>query len=358
MTNEWTNPEHAQAYLARMKDIPHRAEGEATLLSEVPTTSRRVLDLGCGNGHLLSLALAHSPHATGVGLDFSPTMLQQAQERFAGDDRVTLVDHNMDAPLPALGSFDCIVSSFAIHHCTHERKRELYAEVWSLLERGGIFCNLEHVSSPNQRIHNRFMEAMEMTPDDEDPSNKLLDLETQLNWLREIGFDDVDCHWKWRELALIAGRRTECRSASSASMRIDDEPSMAELALLDNQLEAFNRQQTGRDDSKSLHLVMRDSHGKVIAGLKSVTGWDWLYVQVLWVDEQYRRQGIGSQLLERAEHKARTRDCVGACLSSYDFQAPAFYQRHGYSVFGQIDEYPHGQTMYFLSKRFDELKDT
>jgi hypothetical protein len=48
MTNEWTKPEHAEAYLARMRDIPHRVEGEGTLLSEVPVQTKRVLDLGCG----------------------------------------------------------------------------------------------------------------------------------------------------------------------------------------------------------------------------------------------------------------------------------------------------------------------
>ncbi len=357
MTNEWKNPAHAEAYLARLNDIPHRSEGEATLLSEVPTTTRRVLDLGCGNGHLLSLVLAHCPEAIGVGLDFSPTMLQQAAERLAGNNRVRLVEHNLDAPLPELGSFDCVVSSFAIHHCTHERKRALYAEVWSLLEPGGSFCNLEHVASPNGRIHNRFMEAMGMKPADEDPSNKLLDVETQLRWLREIGFSDVDCYWKWRELALIAGRRTVGTTAMAGSEEIDDKPSPAEVALLDEQLEAYNRQQTGRDDFQPLHLVLRDSHSKVIAGLKAVTGWDWLYVQVLWVDEPFRRQGIGSRLLGRAEDEARTRCCVGACLSSYNFQAPTFYQRHGYSVFGQIDDYPQGRTMYFLSKRFGERTD-
>lgn len=215
MTNEWTKPEHAEAYLARMKDIPHRVEGEATLLSEIPTQSKRVLDLGCGNGHLLALALAHCPEATGVGLDFSPTMLEQARDRFANDVRVALVEHNMDDPLPDLGSFDCIVSSFAIHHCTHARKRGLYAEIWSRLEPGGVFCNLEHVASPNQRIHDRFVKAMDMTPEGEDPSNKLLDVETQLRWLCEIGFEDVDCHWKWRELALLSGRkRRQVKSAS------------------------------------------------------------------------------------------------------------------------------------------------
>jgi tRNA (cmo5U34)-methyltransferase len=221
MTNEWTNPEHAEAYLARMKDIPHRVEGEATLLSEIPSQSQRILDLGCGNGHLLSLVLTRCPNAIGVGLDFSPTMLDQASDRFSSDDRVTLVEHNMDESLPDLGGFDCVVSSFAIHHCTHARKRELYAEVFTLLELDGVFCNLEHVSSPNERIHDLFVEAMEMTPEDEDPSNKLLDVETQLRWLRGIGFEDVDCHWKWRELALLSAKKPQqAMPTSSEPMKI------------------------------------------------------------------------------------------------------------------------------------------
>lgn len=209
MMNRWIDPDHARAYLARMNDIPHRTEGEATLISEVSRKSNRVLDLGCGNGHLLSLVLAHCSAATGVGLDFSPTMLEQAQERFAADGRVTLVEHNLDDPLPDLGAFDCILSSFAIHHCTHHRKRQLYAEVFTRLEPGGNFCNLEHVSSPTQRIHDRFVAALGMTPADEDPSNKLLDVETQLRWLREIGFEEVDCLWKWRELALLSGHKPQ-----------------------------------------------------------------------------------------------------------------------------------------------------
>src|SRR6185503_13428426 len=136
---------------ARKSAIPHRSEGEATLLSEVPVRTKRVLDLGCGDGHLLALVLGHCPTATGVGLDFSSRMLEQARLRFAGDSRIQLIDHNLDNPLPALGTFDCAVSSFAIHHCTHERKREIYAEVFALLERGGVFCNLEHVASPTPR---------------------------------------------------------------------------------------------------------------------------------------------------------------------------------------------------------------
>ncbi len=210
-------PQHAEAYLARMNDIPHRVEGESTLLSEVPPKSKRVLDLGCGDGHLLSLTPAHCPDATGVGLDLSPTMLDRTRLRFQTGSRASLVQHNMDEALPKLGTFDCVVSSFAIHHCTDDRKRKLYAEVWDLLEPGGVFCNIEHVSSPNERIHNRFMATMKMTPEDEDPSNKLLDVETQLRWFTEIGYEDVDCYWKWRELALLTGFKPRPDSGQEVS---------------------------------------------------------------------------------------------------------------------------------------------
>ena len=207
MTNEWAKAEHALDYLRRLEDIPHRQEGEATLIAETPKHAKRILDLGCGNGHLLALLLAHCDKATGVGLDFSPTMLREAEARFAGEPRVKLVMHDLDASLPNLGTFDVIASSFAIHHCIDERKRDIYREVWNLLEPGGMFCNLEHVASPTAEVHKRFLEAMNISSEEEDPSNKLLDVETQLRWLRDIGYKDVDCFWKWRELALLIGRK-------------------------------------------------------------------------------------------------------------------------------------------------------
>jgi tRNA (cmo5U34)-methyltransferase len=156
---------------------------------------------------LLAQVKLNCPQATAVAIDFSAAMLAAAGARFAADESVTVVPHNLDEPLPSLGKFDAVISSFAIHHLVHERKRSLYAEVFDRLTPGGMFCNLEHVSSASNRIHQQFLEKLGVTRDTEDPSNQLLEVETQLAWLREIGFIDVDCHWKWREMALLAGQR-------------------------------------------------------------------------------------------------------------------------------------------------------
>jgi tRNA (cmo5U34)-methyltransferase len=207
--NLWTSTDHARDYLRRADSILHRSEGESTLLEFIPKTASRILDLGTGDGRLLALVKAELAPAKveAVAVDFSPVMLEAASERFTADSSVTIVTHNLDHPLPALGKFDAVVSCFAIHHLVHERKRTLYAEIHALLNPGGVFCNLEHVASPTPRLHVEFLRRIGYTLETEDPSNKLLDLETQLRWLREIGFVDVDCHWKWRELALLVGRR-------------------------------------------------------------------------------------------------------------------------------------------------------
>jgi len=205
--NLWTSSEHVNYYLERADSISHRADGEAALLEFIAPGTRRILDLGTGDGRLLALVRQRHPDTEAVAVDFSPAMLDAARKRFVGDTAVEVVEHNMDNPMPALGSFDAVISSFAIHHLVHEQKRALYAEVFGLLNAGGVFCNLEHVASPSQRLHEEFLHRIGFTVETEDPSNKLLDVETQLGWLREIGFADVDCQWKWRELALLTGVR-------------------------------------------------------------------------------------------------------------------------------------------------------
>jgi SAM-dependent methyltransferase len=202
---EWTTTEHAERYLASQDTIPHRTEGEAVLLAHIPRSARRILDLGTGDGRLIALLRLDRPDIEAFGLDISRPMLAAARRQLAGEDRITLLHHDMSSRLPDIGRFDVAVSCFAIHHLDDPRKRSLYGEVFELLEPGGVFANLEHVASPSERLHRRFYQAIGYPDDWEDPSNELLDVETQLHWLREFGFEDVDCYWKWLEMALLIG---------------------------------------------------------------------------------------------------------------------------------------------------------
>jgi tRNA (cmo5U34)-methyltransferase len=202
--NAWQEAEKVAQYRSRADTIPHRLEGDTVVVELLPKRVDRVLDLGCGDGRMLGIVREARPDALGVGLDFSPPMLEAARERFAEDGAVQILIHDLADPLPDLGSFDLVVSAFAIHHLEDQRKRELYGEVFARLEPGGVFCNLEHVASPTQALHEEFLDLI---GEPEDPSNRLLDVETQLGWLRELGFADADCLWKWRELALLFGRR-------------------------------------------------------------------------------------------------------------------------------------------------------
>ncbi len=201
---EWTTPEHVRRYLGRADEYPCRAEGESVLLEHVPRDTRRILDLGTGNGRLLALLRIGRCEMRAVALDLSEPMLAAARGRFADDERITIVKHDLAGPLPALGRFDAVVSSMAIHHLEHERKRSLYREVFDLLEPGGVCANFEHVASPTRRPHLTFFAAIGEPLADEDPSDRLLDVESQLKWVRELRFIDVDCYWngsRWRSLS-------------------------------------------------------------------------------------------------------------------------------------------------------------
>lgn len=204
--DEWRSEEHVMAYLARADTLPHRTEGEKVLLEQIPADAKRILDLGTGDGRLLALARISRPDSEGVALDYSEPMLAQAQKRFANDPNVAIVKHDLNLPLsPEIGKFDAVISSLAIHHLSNERKQQLYTEAFQLLNRGGVFCNLDRVAAATPAIHLKYIVAVGRTPDSEDKSNKLLDMETQLGWLRQIGFADVDCYWKWLEFALLVG---------------------------------------------------------------------------------------------------------------------------------------------------------
>lgn len=204
MLGEWTDPARVAEYLSR--EIPHRDIAEELLLGALPQRVGRVLDLGTGDGRLLALVRSRHPEAQCVGVDSSPPMLARAAERFGSD--VTTVElgvHDLDQRLMASAPFDAVVSGLAIHHLGDERKRALFREVHALLAPNGVFANLDLVTSATPEQHERF--RREIGREEDDPADRLADLCEQLGWLREAGFQQVDCYFKWLELTLMVAVR-------------------------------------------------------------------------------------------------------------------------------------------------------
>lgn len=114
-------------------------------------------------------------------------------------------------------------------------------------------------------------------------------------------------------------------------------------------LNEFNFKLVPHYEHEPLNLCVRE-HDEIVAGLLGGTYWKWLYVSILWVKEDLRDRGLGSRLLQKAEDLAFQRGCLHAHLETHDFQALAFYQKHGYSVFGQLGDLPPGHIKYFLHK--------
>ena len=201
----WRDEDKVTEYVGRVGRLAARKAGEAELVEALPASVERVLDLGCGDGRLLALVLEVRPGVVeGVGLDNSPPMIELARERFAGEPRVEVQPHDLRQPLPDLGTFDVVVSGFAIHHLAHERKQALFAEVASALRPGGVFANLEVVQCATPELQEEFYRRIERPGGD--PEDVLAAVEPQLQWMRDAGLTDVDCYWRWRGFALLVGR--------------------------------------------------------------------------------------------------------------------------------------------------------
>jgi SAM-dependent methyltransferase len=234
----WQESDVAVAFTKdRRSGILGAQEQLATLLHLLPkhddSSELRVLDMGCGDGILLATVLTHWTQAQGVALDGSPTMLDLAHKRFAsypaGQVQCVEKDFNEEEWYTALpfDSYDAIISGFAIHHSEDARKQEIYANIFGLLRPGGVFVNTEHVASASplgeelfeyayaQSVTRKRHELGQDIPFEkvlheistrlDKSANRLTLVETQLQWLRSIGFKDVDCYWKHYELAVLAG---------------------------------------------------------------------------------------------------------------------------------------------------------
>lgn len=114
---------------------------------------------------------------------------------------------------------------------------------------------------------------------------------------------------------------------------------------------AYNDAQTGGSTSEPFALLVRDEHDAILGGLYGRVIFQWMYIELLCVPEQGRGQRIGSELMAMAENLAKEKNCLGIWLDTFDFQAPEFYKKLGFSQFGEIVDYPPGHSRHYFQKR-------
>jgi len=234
----WKLPAIVNRFLSFRAAIPLAQEQIGVMTSILRTRERPVesfLDLGCGDGILGAAILGAFPSARGVLADFSEPMLEQARQQLK-EHADQLVFENLDYGKPGwvkrmhpYAPFDAVVSGFSIHHQPDSRKKQVYEEIYSLLNPGGWFVNIEHVSSAAQlnidlfenhylaarftieeqtggiRTYAELADEYKNRPDK--AANILTPVELQCDWLRAIGYEEVDCYFRIYELAVFAGRK-------------------------------------------------------------------------------------------------------------------------------------------------------
>jgi tRNA (cmo5U34)-methyltransferase len=203
----------------RMKLVPGHEAFYAAALELIPADPETIVDLGAGSGLFSAMIRAAFPSARLHLMDFSQPMLDLARERMGDDARVqyTLSDYTA-VPLPEL--CDAIVSSLSIHHLEDERKRALLPRVFAALRPGGVFVNADHIAGPTPALESRYQQrwlaevralgATEQQIADSlyrQQEDRRTPVAPQLAWLREAGFEDVDCWYKHSSFAVLTGKR-------------------------------------------------------------------------------------------------------------------------------------------------------
>jgi GNAT superfamily N-acetyltransferase len=135
---------------------------------------------------------------------------------------------------------------------------------------------------------------------------------------------------------------------------ITDRPAPAAVALIEDSLDQFNVQMAGTDDRRALAVLVSDPETKhVVGGLTGRTSLGLLFVDLFWLPQAMRGSGVGTAVLQLAEDEGRRRGCRTAVLYTISFQAPGFYERHGWRVFGQVACDPPGTSRLFMTKELD-----
>lgn len=140
-------------------------------------------------------------------------------------------------------------------------------------------------------------------------------------------------------------------SQNNLEISIVEEPDEKDLQTFFEILRSYNRSQAGSSNHKPLSIFVRNENGDIVGGLTGETYWNWLFVENLAIDESVRKSGIGTKLLKAAEEEAVKRGCHASYLDTFSFQARPFYEKQGYKLFGQLDEFPPGHARYFFWKK-------
>ena len=117
-----------------------------------------------------------------------------------------------------------------------------------------------------------------------------------------------------------------------------------------DQLYQFNMQFTEPDQHTILNIFVRNERGELIGGLLGETSWRGLHTNILWIHKDYRRVGLGKQLMAKAEAESIRRGCRHTYVDTLNFQAPDFYLKLGYIVWGVLEDFPPGHRRIFLQK--------
>ena len=181
--------------------------------------SFRVLDLGAGTGLLTASIISVFPNATATLMDLSEKMLEKAQERFSSNKRVNFLIWDYSHS-PLLEEYQVIVSAMSIHHLSDDEKKSLYQRVFDALKYDGIFINADLVKGETdkteQKYHDMWMDWIHEAGLSQHELSEIIDrmqydrpssLTIQLQWLKEIGFQDVDCYYKYYNFAVYSGRK-------------------------------------------------------------------------------------------------------------------------------------------------------
>jgi GNAT superfamily N-acetyltransferase len=153
---------------------------------------------------------------------------------------------------------------------------------------------------------------------------------------------------------LLPSRDEKEPARETYRIAVEEDASPETLKALQSLLREYNTAQAGDGNVKPLRIFIRDDAGQVLGGLSGWSFWGWLHIDTLTLHESLRRLGYGTRLMAMMEEEARRRGCCGIYLETYSFQALPFYQKLGFSLFGELDRFPGEHKLYFLRKTLSE----